>query len=136
LIVVLWPMLAREKRNHFMSFELSESMDGKLIEVHASGKLTKLAYEEFVPMTEAAIKKHGKIRILFVMKDFHGWDAGALWEDFKFDLKHFAHIERLAIVGETRWEQGMSVFCRPFTTAKIQYFDQKDLEKARTWIEA
>ena len=58
-----------------------------------------------------------------------------MWEDLKFDLKLFNHIERLAIVGETKWEKGMSVFCRPFTTAKIKYFDKVDLEKARAWIE-
>ena len=89
----------------------------------------------FWPATEAAIKTHGKVRILFIMHDFHGWDAGAMWEDIKFDLKHFAHIERLAIVGETKWEKGMSMFCRPFTTAKIKYFDHADIAKARDWIE-
>lgn len=118
-----------------MSLELTELMEGKLIEVHASGKLTKEAYQEFVPMTEAAIKKYGKVRILFIMQDFHGWDAGALWEDIKFDVKHFAHIERLAIVGETKWEHAMASFCRPFTTAKIKYFDSKDVEQARAWID-
>jgi len=30
------------------------------------------------------------------MTGFHGWDAGALWEDIKFDIKHFGDIERLA----------------------------------------
>ena len=89
-----------------------------------------------MPVTEAAINKYGKVRILVAMHDFHGWDAGALWEDLKFDLKHFAHIERLAIVGETKWEKGMTLFCRPFTTAKIQYFDMKDAEQARQWIQA
>jgi hypothetical protein len=117
-----------------MSFDLTESMDGKLINVTVSGKLTKEAYQAFVPKTEEAIKKFGKVRVLFVMNDFHGWDAGALWEDMKFDIKHFAHIERLAIVGETKWEQGMAVFCRPFTTAKLKYFDHKDLDQAQKWI--
>ena len=42
------------------------------------------------------------------MKDFHGWDAGALWEDIKFDLKHFSDIERVAMVGEKKWQKGMS----------------------------
>lgn len=119
-----------------MSFLLSETMEGKIIEVQVSGRLTKESYQEFVPRTEAAIKQHGKVRILFVMHDFEGWDAGALWEDLKFDFKHFSHIERLAIVGETRWEQGMATFCRPFTTATLKYFDIKDLEAARAWIQA
>ena len=117
-----------------MSFAITEASAGNIVEVEATGKLTKEAYESFVPMTEEKIKEHGKIRILFVMHDFHGWDAGALWEDMKFDLKHFNHIERLAIVGESKWEKGMSVFCRPFTTAKIKYFDTTDIDKARAWI--
>lgn len=119
-----------------MSVLLSETMEGKVIEVQVSGRLTKDAYHEFVPATEAAIKKYGKVRILFVMHNFEGWDAGALWEDLKFDFKHFSHIERLAIVGETRWEKGMATFCRPFTTATLKYFDIKDLEAARAWIQA
>jgi len=118
-----------------MSLEITEFAAGKVLEVRATGKLTKEAYEAFVPRTDEAIKKHGKIRILFIMHDFHGWDAGAMWEDFKFDLKHFNHIERLAIVGETRWEKGMSLFCKPFTTAKIKYFESSDVEMARQWIE-
>lgn len=117
-----------------MSVELTEAIEGKVIEIQVSGKLTKESYQEFVPATEAAIQKYGKVRILFIMHDFHGWDAGALWEDIKFDVKHFSHIERLAIVGETKWEHGMALFCRPFTTAAIKYFDSKDLDQARTWI--
>lgn len=118
-----------------MFVEVSKVAVGKIIEVQLSGKLTKEDYEAFVPITEDKIKEHGKIRILVVMHDFHGWDAGALWEDTKFDLKHFNDIERLAIVGETKWEKGMAVFCRPFTTAKIKYFDHADIEKARAWIQ-
>lgn len=117
-----------------MSFTIEESAIGNVVEVHATGKLTNEAYEEFVPMTEARIKECGKIRVLFVMHDFHGWSAGAAWEDLKFDLKHFNDIERLAIVGETKWEKGMSVFCRPFTTAEIKYFDHTEINEAREWI--
>lgn len=119
-----------------MTFAIREKLDGKVIEVDVTGKLTKEAYTEFVPITEAAIQRFGKVRILFVMHDFHGWDAGAVWEDIKFDLKHFMHIERLAIVGETKWEKGMAMFCRPFTTAKLKYFDQAQLDEAREWITA
>lgn len=117
-----------------MSFVLTETMEGKVIEVTVSGKLTHAAYQEFVPRTEAAIKKYGKIRVLFVMLGFEGWDAGALWDDIKFNLKHFSDIERLAVVGETKWEKGMATFCRPFTTASIKYFDQSELEQARAWL--
>jgi hypothetical protein len=119
-----------------MSFVVTEHAEGKIIEVQITGKLSKDAYETFTPETEAKIKEFGKVRMLVILNDFHGWDAGALWEDIKFDLKHFNHIERLAIVGETKWEKGMSVFCRPFTTAKIKYFDHADIDEARSWIQS
>jgi hypothetical protein len=109
---------------------------GKLLEVKVSGKLTKESYAALVPSVDDLIREHGKIRILFQMHDFHGWTAGALWEDTKFDLSHWRDIERLAIVGETKWQHGMAVFCKPFTSAKIQYFDHAQLDEAKAWIEA
>lgn len=117
-----------------MPTRLTERDGGKVLEVGVSGKLTHGDYEHFVPAFERLAKQHGKIRVLFEMTDFHGWDAGALWDDIKFDLKHFADIERLAMVGNKKWEQGMSVFCRPFTTATIRYFDHAAIEDARTWL--
>jgi hypothetical protein len=39
-------------------------------------------------------------------------------------------------VGDRRWERAMSVVCKPFTTAKIRYFDRKDIDEARAWLES
>ncbi len=110
-------------------------IDGKVMEVTATGKFEKEDYEQFIPAAEKLIKEHGKIRVLFIMNDFHGWTAGAVWEDIKFDIKHFNHIEQLAIVGDSKWEQGMAIFCRPFTTAKLKYFDMSKLDDAQEWIQ-
>jgi len=119
-----------------MSDALEIKATDKVLEVQVTGKLTKEFYEEFVPATTELIEQQGKIRILFAMHDFHGWTAGALWEDLKFDLKHWRDIERLAIVGENKWQHGMAVFCKPFTTAKIQYFDRAQIDEAREWLAA
>jgi len=108
---------------------------GKLLHVKVTGKLTRQSYEEFAPLVDELIQEHGKLRILFEMHDFHGWTAGAMWEDIKFDFKHWRDIERLAIVGESKWEHGMAVFCKPFTTARIQYFDRDKLDEAVSWLE-
>jgi hypothetical protein len=119
-----------------MPLQLLEAGDGKIVHVRVSGRLTKENYEHFAPEVERLINKHGKVRILMEMHDFHGWDAGALWEDIKFDFKHFRDIERLAMVGETKWQAGMAAFCRPFTSAKIRYFEQVQEEEARRWIKS
>src|SRR5271168_3518187 len=107
-----------------MSVELHKEGNGKVLVVKLSGKLTKEDYDHFVPEIEQLINQHGKIRMLVQMHDFHGWTMGALWQDVKFDLKHFAHIERLALIGDRKWEAGMATFCKPFTTAAVRYFDE------------
>ncbi|HLW67125.1 MAG TPA: STAS/SEC14 domain-containing protein [Gemmataceae bacterium] len=117
-----------------MAVDLHEEAAGKILVVNLSGKLTKEDYKTFVPHVERLIAQNGKVRLLVQMHDFHGWDMGGLWEDFRFDWKHFGHIERLALVGEKRWEAGMATFCRPFTKAAIRYFDLSDATKASEWI--
>ena len=116
-----------------MAVELLELAEGRTLEIQVTGKLTKEDYEHFVPRTEELMAK-GKIRILMSMHDFTGWEMGAIWEDIKFDIKHFKDIDRLALVGEKKWEQGMASFCKPFTTATVRYFDQSEIEAARKWL--
>jgi hypothetical protein len=117
-----------------MNDSLQIVASGRLLHVRLTGKLTKQSYETFAPLVDQLIRDHGSIRILVEMHDFHGWTAGALWEDFKFDFKHWKDIERLAIVGDSKWEQGMAAFCKPFTAATIRYFDHTKLDDAQAWL--
>jgi hypothetical protein len=115
---------------------LHETNESRVLEVHISGKVTAADYEHFVPAVERLVKQHGKIRMLVEMHDFHGWTAGALWQDIKFDARHFSDIERIAMVGETKWQHGMSIFCKPFTAAKLRYYDRTASDEARTWLQS
>lgn len=112
-----------------------EEEDGKILVIHASGKLSREDYDHFVPEMERLIRRHGQISILFEMHDFHGWEAGALWEDTKFAMRHFRDIKRAAIVGERRWQNAMAHFCRPFTKAEVRYFDHAQLATAHHWVQ-
>ena len=117
-----------------MSIKLKEENGGKVLVVHVSGKLVKADYDHFVPEFERLVRQHGKLNVLFDMTDFHGWEAAAMWEDTKFAIRHFSDIEKLAIVGGNRWQQGMATFCKPFTKATVQYFDHADDAAALTWL--
>jgi hypothetical protein len=119
-----------------MSVQVFEDSDRNVVSVRASGKLSREDYKKFVPRLEHLIRSSGKVNVLFLMEDFHGWKVGALWEDIKFDLKHFSDIRRLALVGDKRWERWMAAFCRPFTTARVRYFDRSRGEEARVWVQA
>jgi hypothetical protein len=91
-------------------------------------------YKTFVPLVDAEIAKEGKVNVLAVFHDFHGWDAKALWDDIKFSTTHCTKIKRLALVGENAWQKWMAVVCKPFTMAKIRYFDAAETEAAKAWL--
>ena len=117
-----------------MPVELKELNDGTLLEIHVSGTLVKKDYDAFVPVVERLLKQQGTIDMLVAMHDFHGETAGAFWEDTKFAVHHFSDVKRLAIVGETRWQKGMATFLKPFTMAKVRYFELAQADEARNWL--
>ncbi len=115
--------------------KLNQKEGSRILYAEIGERLRKADYEEFLQTVEPMIEQHGTIRILVEMRDFHGWTAGALWEDIKFDAKHFADIERLALVGDKQWQKGMAIFSKPFTAAAIRYFDATEINEAKTWVE-
>jgi len=99
-----------------------------------SGTLVHDDYADFVPRVEKRIKELGKVRVLFEMTDFHGWDVSALWDEVKFDVKHFADVERFAVVGDKKWEKTLTSLSHPFTAAQVRYFDRPQIGAARLWL--
>jgi hypothetical protein len=99
-----------------------------------SGKLHDEDYKKFVPVVDSEIAKEGKINVLAQFHDFHGWDAKALWDDIKFSTTHCTKFKKIALVGEKSWEKWMAGVCKPFTMAKIKYFDVSEMEAAKKWL--
>ena len=108
----------------------------KAIGFKLSGKLHDEDYKTFVPMLDNTISAQGKLRLLAWFHDFHGWDLHALWDDIKFSTTHCTKIERIAMVGEKKWEEWMAKVCKPFTMAKIKYFQASEIEAAWQWLES
>ena len=99
-----------------------------------SGKLHDEDYKTFVPLVDAELAREGKVNVLAQFHDFHGWDLHALWDDIKFSATHCTKIERIALVGEKKWEEWMAKVCKPFTMAKIRYFDVSEVDPAKEWL--
>lgn len=100
-----------------------------------SGKLHDEDYKVFVPRIDEEIAKDGKVRMLAEFHDFKGWDAHALWDDIRFATTHCTKIDRIALVGDKTWEKWMASVCKPFTMAKVEYFDVADIDQAWAWLQ-
>jgi hypothetical protein len=117
-----------------MPITLNENAAARTLEARVTEKLTHADYQQFASRFETMLEQHGKLNVLFEMVDLHGWEAAVVWDDIRFDAKHFSDIQRLAMVGDQRWEKAMSVASQLFTTAKIRYFDSVAIEEARAWL--
>ncbi|HET8839026.1 MAG TPA: STAS/SEC14 domain-containing protein [Flavobacteriaceae bacterium] len=114
--------------------QILEQTQGNIIATKATGKLTQTDYDKLLPLLNDKLGKYPKIRWYFEMEDFEGWDPKAFWEDVKFDFKHAADFDKVAMVGEKKWEEWMADLMKPFTAAEVKYFDAVQREEAIKWI--
>lgn len=117
-----------------MISDMRAEHDGRVLVIYVTGKLTAEDYGVFVPEADRLIKLHQKISVLWVMHDFDGWKASALWEELKFAATHLGEVKQLAIVGDRQWHEGIHKFIKPFSTAAVRYFDPHELDDARAWL--
>ena len=98
-------------------------------------------YEKIHPLIHNIINTGKKVRWYFEMDDCLISNSTGFWEDGIIEVNYgrmnFIHsedIEKIAIVGNKKWEKWMYSIMKPFTKASIMYFDLPDREKAREWI--
>lgn len=122
------------KRREGVSVQVADASNG-LLTVKITGKLEKSDLERAQASAVEVIQKHGKVRVLVITTDFLGWAREGDWSDTSFPATHGKHIEKIAIVGDRRWEDLVLAFTgKGFRPTAIEYFATADLPKARTWV--
>ena len=114
--------------------ETIETGSPKVVSFRFCGTLHDKDYQQFMPRMEITLTAEGKVRLFIQLEDFHGWDLRAAWDDLEFGLKHYSDFERIAMVGDRKWEEWMANFCKPFTNAKVKYFDRSEVDAAWKWL--
>lgn len=98
-------------------------------------------YEKIHPFIHNIINTGNKVRWYFEMDDDSNSGSTGFWEDGVIEINYgsmkFTHsddIEIIAIVGDKKWEKCMKSIMKPFTKAKVVYFEMAEKEKAKAWI--
>lgn len=98
-------------------------------------------YEKIHPLIHNIINAGKKVRWYFEMEDNSLSGSTGFWEDgiieTNYGSMNFTHsedIEKIAIVGNKKWETLMRSVMKPFSKASVMYFDTGDKEKAVEWI--
>jgi len=107
-----------------------------VLAIVGKGRITRQDYETVVvPAVEKALKSHDRLRLYYqIAADFAGFDAGAMWEDFKVGMEHLTRWERIAVVTDIDWiRQTMHLF-GAFMPAQTRAFASAEAAQARAWI--
>jgi hypothetical protein len=104
--------------------------------VNVFGALRK---EELDAVQAAGLKgmgPHENAKVLILVEDdFCGWVGTEVWNDMTFFVQHGDRIEKIAIVGNPKWETRMLMFTGAgFRRAPVKYFAQEQLAEARAWL--
>lgn len=100
-----------------------------------SGWLTKEDYDAAVPELENALKlARQPLRLMIILEDFRGWDLAALWEDLKFDVAHGDDFGRVAVIGESSFQEWATRLSKPFFGSEMRFYDVSDRARARAWL--
>ena len=105
-----------------------------VVEFHVSGTLTGDDYDRLVPELERLAAERGPLRMYIELRDFQGWTPAGLWKDLRFDATHQDDMERIAVVGENRWEEWATKLSQPFLKADMRFFPPEEAEAARRWV--
>ena len=100
-----------------------------------SEKITEEDFEKLKPALEKLINENQKVRWYYQMEDFDGWEVKTFFEATQFSLSHRNDFERIAMVGEKKWQEWMTEIMKPFTSAEVKYFSAEERDDARKWIE-
>jgi SpoIIAA-like len=115
-----------------LSYE--EYDNAQAVEIVLSGRLSTQEFDKIAEKLEAFIKRHGRIRVLEVIKDFEGMDARAFWHDVKFSLRHVQDFSRVAIVTNPDMHHLWSNLVAPFMRCDVEHFSPGETEAARDWL--
>lgn len=121
--------------------QLLDLTHNNIIATKANDLLGINDYEKIHPLIHNIINTGNKVRWYFEMDNNSILDSTGFWEDGiieinygKMDFTHSDDLEKIAIVGNKKWEKWMRAVMEPFSKAIVMYFDLPDREKAIDWI--
>jgi hypothetical protein len=112
-------------------------VDGNLITAVFSGKLLHAELSAIQKEAGEIIRGLGKARILVISEQFDGWEKEGDWGDVSFQCENDPFIDKIAIVGDKKWEGLAVIFAgKGVRRPAIEFFPTEELAKARLWLAA
>jgi len=126
--------MAVKIEEHGVSVAIKRQKKRLFMEMRLFGKLTHEDYKVFVPLVDKAFReaKGLEVDILVDMRDFRGWKPRAAWDDMVFGMKLRKAFDKMAVVGDKKWEEVSVRMMSHLVKGKMKFF--KNRRRALEWL--
>ncbi len=102
------------------------------------GRVTEADYDSvLVPAVMKALESQRNVRLYYeTAADFAGFEAGAMWEDFKVGMAHLSRWERIAVVTDIEWIRHTVRLFSFLIPGTVRLYRLSEADTARAWIVA
>lgn len=115
--------------------EVSELSDSSVLVLNISGKLTMQDLDELIPMLKNHISQSDDPHLYISMQGFKGWESvAAAWKDLNLDADYIGYFDRIAIVGEKKWQEWGTQLVDAISKEELKYFYTEEADKGWKWI--
>ena len=116
--------------------ELIAGLPDNVVGVDAKGTVTAEDYEKIlIPAVEAALKRHAKIRMIYLMGgEFRNFTPGAMFDDAKMGMQHLKAYEKIAFVTDVEWMLNAVKVFSVMIPCPVQTFGNDKLAEAKDWL--
>lgn len=121
--------------------EWLEDMPEGTLGFRAVGRLSREDYAEaMIPRLREAVEA-GDMRVVCVLgPDFHGLEAGAMFEDvksgFELTVGHRSGWKRMALVTDLDWIRNSVHLLGWMAPGELRLFPFNELDQAKAWVAA
>jgi hypothetical protein len=112
---------------------LNES-SGSVVGYRVVGKVTADDYQKLNPEVQALVDQYDDVCLLLDLQEFSGEEVKAWLPDMKFGHRFHDKIERMAVVGDKRWEKWLTALADPFYAKDAKLFHSDEADKAWAWL--
>lgn len=114
-----------------------EEIGAGILHVSLRGKLDSSAYANDLEDLNRYIADHDRVRLLVDLRDFEGWQGiGGLRDHYDLVRGHAPRIERVAVLGDARWQDLVVEMGRHAFGLDARHFRTAETEAAKAWLAA
>lgn len=108
--------------------------EGNSIEIIMWDDLTEDEFKQVIHQLESLCTANPKINVLLDAGGLKSAEFRMIIDEYDFYKKYKHHLERVAVVSDSKFEGMMTGLFNRFTDAEFRVFPNEQTEEARKWI--